>query len=202
MKHVDQCEINQEQCLNSNLLGIKNILDIIEDNKEILYPTLKTIIFVSSDKACSPINTYGMCKALSEKLTIEKSHYVKNFKFIVVRYGNVLNSRGSIIPMLHKKGRDNSVKEFMLTDERMTRFIMTLGESCDLIEYAIKEGESGDTIISKLKAMYIKDIFEIFSEMYNKSVKIMGLRVGEKLNEDLINSTQSARIEDKHKHDY
>lgn len=195
MKHIDRCEYSSNECLNTNLLGIKNILDIIENNSYRL-DTLETIVFISTDKACSPINIYGMSKALSEKLMIEKSHFLKKYKFVVVRYGNVLNSRGSIIPILHNKGRDNNVSEFSLTDERMTRFIMTLEESCELIEYAILEGESGDIVIPKLKAMYVKDLFEIFSKIYNKPIKIIGLRVGEKLNESLINETQSARVID------
>ena len=199
MKHIDRCEYASHESLNTNLLGIKNILDIIEHHKS-SFTELETVVFISTDKACSPINIYGMCKALSEKLTIEKAHYVKDFKFVAVRYGNVLNSRGSIIPILHKKGKDDQVKEFTLTDERMTRFIMTLEESCDLIQYAIKEGRNGDIIIPKLRAMHVKDLFEIFSEIYNKPVRVMGLRVGEKLNEDLINETQSARTEDRGKY--
>lgn len=190
MKHIDKCEYASNESIDNNLLGIKNILDIVEEKN---IPNLKTVLFVSTDKACNPINIYGMCKALSEKLVIEKSHYIKDVKFVVVRYGNVLNSRGSIIPILHDKGRDKDIKEFTLTHEKMTRFIMTLEESCDLIEYAIANADSGDIVIPKLKAMYIKDLFEIFSNIYNKPVTITGLRAGEKLNESLINNTQSAR---------
>ena len=87
MKHVDQCEINAEQCINTNMLGVKNILDTIELHKDKL--ELKTTIFVSTDKACSPINTYGMAKAISEQLMIEKAYYIKSIKFVNIRYGNV-----------------------------------------------------------------------------------------------------------------
>ena len=107
MKHVDQCEVNAEQCLNTNLLGVKNILDAIEIHKDKL--DLKTTLFVSTDKACSPINTYGMAKAISEQLIIEKAYYIKSIKFVNIRYGNVLNSRGSIIPLLHNIGKDLSL---------------------------------------------------------------------------------------------
>ena len=82
MKHVDQCEINQEQCINTNLLGVKNILDTIELHKNNI--KLDTVLFVSTDKACSPINTYGMAKAISEQLMIEKAYYIKNIKFVVL----------------------------------------------------------------------------------------------------------------------
>ena len=195
MKHVDQCEINQEQCLNSNLLGIKHILDVIEDKKETLCSTLQTVIFVSSDKACSPINTYGMCKAISEQLMIEKAYYLDTFKFVNIRYGNVLNSRGSIIPLLHNIGQDKNKRAFTLTHKDMTRFVMTLEQSVDLIEYAVLNGESGDTIIPKLVSMNVIDILEIFSEKYNKPIEVIPIRPGEKMLESLINATQSVRIE-------
>ena len=187
MKHVDQCEINQEQCLNTNLLGVKNIIDTIEEHKGVLYPTLETVLFVSSDKACSPINTYGMCKAISEQLIIEKAYYINTIKFVNIRYGNVLNSRGSIIPLLHNIGNDVNKKEFILTHKDMTRFVMTLEQSVDLIEYAIINGTSGDTIIPKLISMNVIDLIELFSEKFNKPIKTISIRPGEKMLESLIN---------------
>lgn len=192
MKHIDRCEYASNESIDNNLLGIKNILDVVEEERTKL-SNLESILFVSTDKACSPINIYGLCKALSEKLVIEKSHYIKDIKFVVIRYGNVLNSRGSIIPMLHEQGQNDEISEFTLTHEKMTRFIMTLEESCDLVEHALIHAESGDTVIPKLKSMYIKDLFEIFSVLYNKPIKLVGLRAGEKLDESLINKTQSAR---------
>ena len=138
MKHIDQCEVNTSESINTNLLGTQNILDSIEEDTN---SKLEKVIFVSSDKACSPINNYGLCKALSETMIIEKAHYVKTISFINVRYGNVLNSRGSIIPLLHKIGNDVDKKYFNLTSDKMTRFVMTLKESVDLIEYAILNGD-------------------------------------------------------------
>jgi FlaA1/EpsC-like NDP-sugar epimerase len=195
MKHIDQCEYNTDQSLNTNLLGVKNILDIVELHKNGLVGFLETVLFVSSDKACSPINVYGMCKALSETLIIEKSHYIKDFKFVNIRYGNVLNSRGSIIPLLHTIGKDPNKQYFTLTNENMTRFVMTLEQSVDLIEHTILHGESGDTVVPKLISMKVKDLVEIFSEIYNKPIKNIGLKPGEKLLESLINHSQSGRIE-------
>ena len=200
MKHIDQCEYNTDQSLNTNLLGVKNILDSIEKYQTNLEGILGSVLFVSSDKACSPINIYGMCKALSESLVVEKSHYIKSIKFINIRYGNVLNSRGSIIPLLHVIGNDNDKKFFTLTNDNMTRFVMTLENSVDLIEHSLINGDSGDTIIPTLISMKVKDLLELFSEKYNKPVKITGLRPGEKLLESLINKTQSGRI--KHNGDY
>jgi FlaA1/EpsC-like NDP-sugar epimerase len=194
MKHIDQCEYNTDQSLNTNLLGVKNILDSIEEKQNELSESLKTVLFVSSDKACSPINVYGMCKALSETLVVEKSYYIKQIKFVNIRYGNVLNSRGSIIPLLHTIGNDDSKKYFTLTNENMTRFVMTLEQSVDLIEHTIINGESGDIVIPKLISMKVKDLIEIFSEKYNKPIKLVGIKPGEKLLESLINKSQSARI--------
>jgi nucleoside-diphosphate-sugar epimerase len=194
MKHIDQCEYNSEQSLNTNLLGIKYILDTVEKYQNDLNGILETVLFVSSDKACSPINIYGLCKALSESLIVEKSHYVNNFKFVNVRYGNVLNSRGSIIPLLHTIGNDDTKQHFTLTNENMTRFVMTLEQSVDLIEHAIINGETGDIVIPKLISMKVCDLIELFSEKYKKPIKIIGIKPGEKLLESLINTSQSARI--------
>ena len=193
MKHVDQCEINAEQCINTNLIGTKNILDSIESYKDRL--NVKSVVFISTDKACSPINTYGMAKAISEQLVIEKAFYVKDVRFMNVRYGNVLNSNGSIIPFLHKIGADSQYDAFPLTDYNMTRFVMTLDQSVDLIEYAITKGDSGDTIVPELISMRVLDMMELFSEKYKKPIRVTGLRPGEKMMESLINETQSGRIE-------
>ena len=105
LKHIDKCEYETDQCINTNLLGTKNVLDEIENNLRLL-TNLKSVCFISTDKACSPVNIYGMTKAASECLMIEKAKYIPSIKFVCVRYGNVLNSRGSIIPMLHKLGEN------------------------------------------------------------------------------------------------
>ena len=192
MKHVDQCEINAEQCINTNMLGVKNILDCIELHKDKL--VLKTTLFVSTDKACSPINTYGMTKAISEQLMIEKAYYIKSIKFVNIRYGNVLNSRGSIIPLLHNIGNDDRKEYFNLTHKDMTRFVMTLKQSVELIQYAILNGYSGETIIPELISMKLIDLLEIFSEKYNKPIRVTSIRPGEKMLESLINPTQAGRV--------
>ena len=193
MKHIDQCELNQEQCLNTNLLGVKNILNSVETLKHML--KTECVLFVSSDKACSPINTYGMCKAISEQLVIEKAYYIPEIKFINIRYGNVLNSRGSIIPLLHNIGNNTEKTHFTITHPDMTRFVMTLSQSVDLIEYAIMSGASGDTVIPQLISMRVIDLIELFAEKYNKPIARIPIRPGEKMMESLINETQSTRLE-------
>jgi len=193
LKHIDKCEYATNECILTDLIGPQNVLDIVEKHRNVL-TNLREVCFVSTDKACSPVNVYGMCKALSEALIIEKSYYIKDVKFVCVRYGNVLNSRGSIIPILHEKGMDPNCKEFTLTHPNMTRFVMTLEQSVDLIEHALVHGESGDIVIPHLVSMTVKDLLEIFSEIYNKPIKLSGLRPGEKMLESLINETQSLRL--------
>lgn len=193
LKHIDRCEFAIDECVKTNFTGTMNILNAIESNEDRLL-NLKSVVFVSTDKACEPTNVYGMAKALSESAIIEKSLYCKKCKFVNIRYGNVLNSRGSIIPILHEKGQDPSVKEFTLTHSDMTRFVMTLEQSVELIEHAIVYAESGDTVIPKLVSMKLIDLIELFSEKYNKPIEITGLRPGEKMLESLISETQSMRL--------
>jgi UDP-glucose 4-epimerase len=193
LKHIDRCEYAIHECLQTNCMGPINVLNSVEKNNDRL-KVLECVVMVSTDKACEPTNVYGMSKALAESAIVEKSLYIKNRKFVNIRYGNVLNSRGSIIPILHEKGKDPEVKEFSLTHPKMTRFVMTLEQSVALIEYAILEGESGDTIIPKLISMRLIDLLEIFSEKYGKPLKITGLRPGEKMLESLISETQSLRL--------
>lgn len=194
LKHVDRCEYAIHECLQTNCMGPMNVLNAIEKNNDRL-TKLDCIVMISTDKACEPTNVYGMTKALAESAVVEKSLYIQNRKFLTVRYGNVLNSRGSIIPILHEKGKDPAVSEFTLTHPDMTRFVMTLKQSVQLIEYAILKGESGDIIIPKLISLRMNDLIELFSEKYGKPIKITGLRPGEKMLESLISETQSMRLE-------
>jgi len=193
LKHIERCEFETNECINTNLLGTQTVLNEVESNLPHL-DKLRTVCFISTDKACSPVNIYGMTKAISEGLMVEKSKYIGRIKFVCVRYGNVLNSRGSIIPTLHKTGRSNAIKNFYLTDARMTRFVMTLEQSVQLIEHAILYGESGDVVIPKLVSCRIKDLLELFSEKYDKPIVEKCIRAGEKMMESLINKTQSMRL--------
>ena len=193
LKHIDRCEYAIEECVKTNFNGPLNVLNSIESNIDRL-SSLEAVIFVSTDKACEPTNAYGMTKALAESAMIEKSLFIKKCKFVNIRYGNVLNSRGSIIPILHEKGKDKDVNEFILTHTDMTRFVMTLEQSVALIEHAILHAESGDTVIPELISMKLVDLMDIFSEKYGKPVKVTGLRPGEKMLESLISETQAMRL--------
>jgi UDP-N-acetylglucosamine 4,6-dehydratase len=191
MKHIDLAEKDIEACLHNNLNSVKTVLDVCEEC------TINTTVFISSDKACSPINSYGMCKALCENLVMNKALNVSpsgpTQRYVCVRYGNVLNSNGSIIPILHAKGQDPDFANFTLTHHEMTRFCMTLDEAVGLIFKAIDEGRNGDTWIPIIRAMKIKHLIELFADKYNKPVRETGMRTGEKLHEALINEPQSMR---------
>jgi FlaA1/EpsC-like NDP-sugar epimerase len=192
LKHINKCEYEGHECVETNIIGVRNVLDNIESHLDQL-TILKYVCFISTDKACSPVNVYGMCKSICEASMVEKSKYIKRVKFVTVRYGNVLNSRGSIIPILENKCKDEETKELTLTSEKMTRFVITLKEAVDLIEYSMLKADNGDICVPKLKSMKIKDLFELFSEKYDKPVIVTGLRSGEKIHEILLNGVQSMR---------
>lgn len=192
LKHIDRCEFEINESLGTNILGIQNVLNCIETHITAL-SNLKTVCFISTDKACSPVNIYGMCKSVCEGLMVEKAKYIPDIKFVSVRYGNVLNSRGSIIPILQQMCEGTKSPKLKLTSTEMTRYIMTLEDAVELIQYAIISGKTGEIVIPKLSAMRIADLFELFAERYNGSIEIMGLRSGEKIHESLINETQSLR---------
>ena len=193
LKHVDVCELSPEESISTNLQGVSNVVSIIEENYSTL-TDLETVLMVSTDKACSPINVYGMCKSISERIVLEKSRHMRRVKFVATRYGNVLETRGSIVPLFMHQAKNN---EFItVTREDMTRFIMTLEDSVDLIVECIKNASTGETYIPKLKAMKIIDLAKIFAQKYDKKIKICGIRSGEKIHEDLINETESLRTID------
>lgn len=194
LKHIDICENNINECILTNITGIQNIIDCICENiSKGNLKELECVIFTSTDKAVSPVNVYGMCKSVCERLMAEKSLYFTKPKFITVRYGNVLYSRGSLFQFFKEIGNNPEKKFFPVTDTNMTRFFIKLEESVELILKAMSEGKSGDTYIPKLLSYRIIDIAKAFSEKYNKPIKIVGVRPGEKLHECLINESEKFR---------
>lgn len=195
LKHVDICEQNVSECINTNVNGVRNVVELISEHAQTSsIPFLETVLFISTDKACSPVNAYGMCKAISERIIIERSELILVPKMLVVRYGNVLSSNGSLLPKFKQMGEDPHIPGFTITDPRMTRFFMTLTDSINLIEYAIVNGNRGETIIpAQIKSYKIKEITEWFSNKYLKPVKITGIRQGEKIHESLISFTEGLR---------
>ena len=160
---------------------------------------IETLMFISTDKACKPINVYGMCKAISERLYIDFANKQKNIKVVLCRYGNVLESTGSVIPffktLLHK-----GANSLPITDERMTRFSITLSESVDLIEWAYNHKEShGNIVVPKLKSLMVTDLAKELGKLYGYTdinLNYVGIRPGEKLHEEMISLEESLRTID------
>lgn len=189
LKQVDTCELAPDESIQTNLIGTQNVIDAVNDLAPI---DLQEVLFVSTDKACSPVNVYGMCKAVSERtVTSQARTGLSHVKYMCVRYGNVLESRGSIIPLFRYQAQYGDA--ITVTNPDMTRFVMTLDDSVNLINHALTCGNSGETWIPMLPAMRIGDLAELFAERYDKSIKIIGLRPGEKAHEDLINESESVR---------
>ena len=191
LKQVDTCELSPSEAVLTNLLGTQNVIDAVSELTPML--PISEVLFVSTDKACAPVNVYGMCKAVSERIvTSHALAGIRGTKFLAVRYGNVLESRGSIIPLFKHQGEKG---EFLtVTDPEMTRYVMTLDDSVDLILRAIQLGQSGETWIPRLPSMKIGHLADIFSKRYNKPIKFIPVRPGEKKDEDLINESESVRL--------
>ena len=194
LKQVDTCELAPEESIKTNIMGPKNVVKVIEKNINRL--NCSTVLMVSTDKACEPINVYGMCKSISERIVTSQSMNFdkERIRFIGTRYGNVLDSRGSIIPLFKYQSLNND--SITITDERMTRYVMTLDESVDLIIKAVDIAKSGEILIPKLKAMRIKDLAEIYSELSGKPISVVGIRPGEKIHEKLVCEAESLRTQD------
>ena len=190
LKQVDTCELSPEESIKTNILGVSNVLEACSESAEILL-NLETVLMVSTDKACSPTNVYGMSKAIAERLVVSNSRKNDRLRFLGVRYGNVLDSRGSILPLF--KYQAERMQNFTITHKEMTRFLMTLDESIDLIERALLMGSSGDFWVPKLRSMRVADLANIFADRYGKPIVEIGIRPGEKLHEDLISETESLR---------
>jgi UDP-N-acetylglucosamine 4,6-dehydratase len=188
LKQVDTCELSPSESVLTNLVGTQHVIDVVNSLSD---PPAK-VLFVSTDKACAPVNVYGMCKAISERIVTSQAQTGSgDVAYLAVRYGNVLESRGSIIPLFKHQGMNG---EFLtVTDPNMTRFLMTLDDSVDLINHALTHGQSGETWVPRLPAMKIGHLADIFSKRYGKPIKVIGLRPGEKRDEDLINESESVR---------
>lgn len=191
LKQVDTCETAPLESIQTNIMGINNIVSTVERHSKDL-KGLSTVMMVSTDKACAPVNVYGMCKAIAERVVTSSGHETDGPKFVGVRYGNVLESRGSIIPLFRHQAEN--APAFTLTHPDMTRFVMTLDQSIDLILATASRADTGEIWLPRLRSMAIGDLADIFSERYGKPVNTIGMRPGEKLHEALINETESVRI--------
>ncbi|OGJ09768.1 hypothetical protein A2356_02185 [Candidatus Nomurabacteria bacterium RIFOXYB1_FULL_39_16] len=189
LKRLDILEYNVEESIKTNILGTINLVNACLKNG------VKKAVMISTDKACSPINTYGACKFVSERIFCESNYSKGNLKtiFTTVRYGNVLESTGSVIPYFSEKIINGY--DVPLTDPRMTRFIISPQEAVNLVIGAIKYAVGGEIFVPKLSSFKITDLIEILKEKYNQKnhVKVIGLRPGEKIHELMINSSEVSR---------
>lgn len=189
LKRLDILEYNVSESINTNILGTLNVVNAALANH------VEKVIFVSSDKACSPINTYGACKFIGEKIFTETDYSRGNKKtiFTSVRYGNVLESTGSVIPFFESKIK--SGQKIPLTDSRMTRFIISEQQALTLIFEALRYGVGGEVFVPILPAFKIVDLIEILMEKHQvrNEIEHIGIRPGEKIHEQLMNDSEVPR---------
>ena len=185
LKHVPIAEYNPHECIKTNIDGSNNIITAaIEAN-------VKKVIALSTDKAVNPINLYGATKLCAEKLFVSANALSGSAtNFSVVRYGNVLNSRGSIIPLILKY-KNEGKKNFPLTSEKMTRFFISLENSVKFVVQSLKVMHKGEIFIPKMPSVYIKDLINALYP--DVSIKLTGIRPGEKIDELLISKDESAQ---------
>ena len=196
LKHVPICENNAFESVNVNILGHQNLIEAVKQSTH----KIETLIFVSTDKACKPINVYGMCKAISEKLYIDYASKQDDIKVCLVRYGNVLESTGSVIPFFKKLLKEGS-STLPITHASMTRFLLTLDQATDLIEWTYDDISShGKIAIPKIKSFLMTDIAKCLIKFYDLqdkvSLDIVGIRPGEKIHEEMISSEEWLRTID------
>ncbi|KAJ3329456.1 hypothetical protein HDU93_000918 [Gonapodya sp. JEL0774] len=189
LKHIDRCEFDVEEALATNYRGVRNVICAVRG-----HPNVECVLLISTDKACLPMNTYGLSKALAERSIVEaaaKTREEGGPRFVGVRYGNVLRSRGSILEILQRQSEDESVESYTLTHSDMTRFIMTQTEAVRLINFAIAKADTGEIVVPHLNAMKMRDVFDLFSSRTGKSVRVVGIRPGEKVHESLLSEFES-----------
>jgi UDP-N-acetylglucosamine 4,6-dehydratase len=176
LKHVPIAEYNPMECIKTNIIGAQNVIDACIGND------IKKVIALSTDKAASPLNLYGASKLASDKLFVAANNLVgsKDTRFSVVRYGNVLGSRGSVVPYFRRVVAQGS-KEIPITDERMTRFWITLQEGVDFVIKSLERMQGGEIFVPKIPSMKIVDMAKALYP--NMPQKIIGIRPGEKLHE-------------------
>jgi len=190
LKQVPSCEFFPLEAAKTNVFGTQNTIDAAAANN------VKKIICLSTDKAAYPINAMGISKALMEKVAVAAARNCINTTVCLTRYGNVMASRGSVIPLFLNQIK--SKESITITDPKMTRFLMSLDEAVDLVLFAFENGNPGDLFINKAPAGTIGDLAQALKEMLNKNneVKIIGTRHGEKLYETLCTREEMAKAED------
>ena len=192
LKQVPSCEFFPLEAVKTNIIGTDNVLTVAQEYD------VKKVVVLSTDKAAYPINAMGMSKALMEKVMVAKSRILDSTKtiFCGTRYGNVMASRGSVIPLLIDQIKEN--KALTLTDPNMTRFMMTLEDAVDLVLYAFENANQGDLFVQKAPSATVGTLAKALIELYKSTseIKIIGTRHGEKLYETLVNREDMVKAED------
>ena len=190
LKQVPSCEFFPIEAVKTNILGTNNVLNAAERYN------VRKVVILSTDKAAYPINAMGMSKALMEKVMISKSRTLKNTVFCGTRYGNVMGSRGSVIPLFIEQIKLN--KDLTITNPEMTRFMMSLDNAVELVNYAFQNGKQGDILIQKSPAAKIITLAESLIEIFNSKSKIknIGIRHGEKMHETLVTKEEMMKVLD------
>jgi UDP-N-acetylglucosamine 4,6-dehydratase len=194
LKHVPICEDDPFESVKTNIMGHQNVIESVSEVGDI-----ETLIFVSTDKACNPINVYGMCKSISEKLYVEYAKQRNVPKVVLVRYGNVLESTGSVIPFF-KSLLEKDCDSLPITHKDMTRFLLSLNQATDLIDWAYGSDVShGKIAVPKIKSLKVTDVAKCLLTSYGKEdvpFKYIGIRRGEKLHEEMISEDEWMRTEE------
>jgi len=190
LKQVPSCEFYPMEAVRTNILGTSNVVDVAVDNG------VKKVICLSTDKAVYPINAMGVSKAMMEKVFVAKSRTSGDTKIIGTRYGNVMASRGSVIPLFHNQLINN--KPLTITNPEMTRFMMTLENAVELVLYAIENGENGDIFVQKAPSSTIGQLADVMKDIYKSKseIKNIGVRHGEKMHETLLSKEERLISED------
>ena len=190
LKQVPSCEFYPMEAVRTNILGTSNVVDVAVDNG------VKKVICLSTDKAVYPINAMGVSKAMMEKVFVAKSRTSGDTKIIGTRYGNVMASRGSVIPLFHNQLINN--KPLTITNPEMTRFMMTLENAVELVLYAFENGENGDIFVQKAPSSTIGQLADVMKDIYKSKseIKNIGVRHGEKMHETLLSKEERLISED------
>lgn len=190
LKQVPSCEFYPMEAVKTNVLGTENVLD------SAIEAGVKKVVCLSTDKAVYPINAMGISKAMMEKVMVAKARNANSTIICATRYGNVMASRGSVIPIFVNQVKEN--KQLTITDPNMTRFLMSLEEAVELVLYAYKNAEAGDIFVQKAPACTVKVLAEAVRELFKSKsdIKIIGTRHGEKLFETLLTREEMATAKD------
>jgi UDP-glucose 4-epimerase len=192
LKQVPSCEFYPMEAIRTNVLGAENVINAAIVNR------VERVVALSTDKAVYPINAMGLSKAMMEKLIVAKARSLEDGETVLcaTRYGNVMASRGSVIPLFVNQLKQG--QEITITDPLMTRFLMSLDDSVDLVLYAFTHGQQGDIFVQKSPASTVEVLAQALKEVFqgNSPIRIIGTRHGEKLYESLVSREEMAKAED------